>query len=227
MRSLVLIALFISCVGNAEVIRRSVAVPFVMGGSHVTITGIQIEEDVQIKCLVRFPDGRDSIELEPSIPRDRRSAICRVPPEINTGSIDIDLEITANNWSTKKVIHYGSFFINPSPVVEVEVKENWTRNELVFTWDPEYFKQFFKPDASIMIQATLYVSENKEPVFTASGVVILAGANRGIAKVSITNANKDKISKLLHPYYYVLRPVGTQSNVFLSSAIFMSTNAHI
>lgn len=105
---------------------------------------------------------------------------------------------------------------------EVAVQESWPSNELVFTWDPEYFKQFFKPGANIMIQATAYISETKEELFTASGIGILHGAKGGTAKISISNANKEEITKYSH--YYVLKPVGT-SNIYLSSSVIKSTYA--
>lgn len=204
MRSLILIALFISCGGTQDVTRRSVAVPFVMGGSHITITGIQIEENARVKCIVRFPDGRDSIELEPSVPRDRRSAICRLPPEINAGSVVVDLEITTPSTST--VILSEAVFVNPSPLAEVQVKENWYTKELSFTWDPEYFKQFYTIGNLIILQASLYVSESNKPdfTFTYSGIFHVIGPNLGTVKVSVQESQMERISNIHYP---VLGPV--------------------
>ncbi|KAJ6644288.1 hypothetical protein Bhyg_09255, partial [Pseudolycoriella hygida] len=204
----ILFALLIFCGANAVVYssRISNTVPYVIGGSHIKIPVIQIEEKAEIKCLVRFPDDRDYIKLDPAVPRDRRSVICRLPSHVDSGSVDIDVEVTAENKSTKNVIHSGTYFINPGPTAEID---------------------FFDPRASIMMQVSLYVSESKEPVFTESEVVILAGANKGTAKISITNANKNIISNLFRPYYYVLRPVGTQSSVFLSSGLFRPSNSEL
>lgn len=212
---LLLLVLTISCGGNAEK-----TVPYVMGGSHITIKDIQIEEKALIKCVVRFRDGRNSIELEPSVPRDRRSAICRLPSEIDSGSVDLDLAITTLGMSNNEVIHYESFVINPTPIAEVDVKEMWNSNELSFTWDPDYFRQFYKPGANIMVQATVHISETNKKVYTVSGITLIAGANEGMARISITDAHKAKISNISHPYYYVLRPVGTHTNVFMSSGLF-------
>lgn len=48
MNSLIFFALFLICGGNAEDMRKSQAVPFLMGGSKVTFTinGVKAEEDV-------------------------------------------------------------------------------------------------------------------------------------------------------------------------------------
>ncbi|KAG4065989.1 hypothetical protein HA402_001236 [Bradysia odoriphaga] len=129
-------------------------------------------------------------------------------------SILCTLEQNAHGMSTEEVIHSG---VEPSPDAELRVKENWRSNELVFTWDPEYFKRFFEPGANIVIQATAYLSETDEAIFTATGIGILSGSDGGTATITILHANKEKILKFSH--YYVLKPVGTQSHVHLSSGV--------
>jgi len=147
MQSIILIALFISCGGNAEVIRRSQVVSYVMGGSQVIfrIDGIKTEEDVPLKCVIRFSDGRDSIVVPPLLPLDGQSVICRLPPEIDSGSVVVDLEATSTRigevgianitQSTKTVLLSEAVFIDPNPSAEVVVEENWDTNELSLTWD--------------------------------------------------------------------------------------------
>lgn len=224
MRSAILFVLCISFVGNAEVVTRSQVFPFILGGSPISFTLNEINniDDVsKLSCVLRFPDGQDSIEIEPSVTRDRQNAICRLPAAIKSGSVDVDLEITT--MSTNTEILSEAVLINPSPLAEVDVEENWTTNELLFKWDPEYFKKFFNPGATIMIQATLYVSDGFDAVFSSSGIVQLIGMNVGTAKVSVTNANIDRISNIRYPYFYVLSPVALQSDVYLSSVLFAPT----
>lgn len=105
----------------------------------------------------------------------------------------------------------------------VEVKENWHSNVLLFTWNPDYFKQFFKPGAHIAIQVTVNISETSEEqaVFIPYVIGIIRAVNAGYAKLSISNENKDKISDFSH--YYVLKPVATQSDVYLSSRVIKSS----
>lgn len=105
----------------------------------------------------------------------------------------------------------------------VEVKEIWPSNVLLFTWDPDYFKQFFKPGANIAIQVTVNISEisEEQAIFIPNVIGIIREANAGSAKMSISNENKDKISDFSH--YYVLKPVATQSDVYLSSSVIKSS----
>ncbi|KAJ6644287.1 Protein mesh [Pseudolycoriella hygida] len=227
MRSFILIALFISYGGNAEVIRRFQAVPFVMGGTPITfdINTISVDDIASIKCVVRFSDGRDPIELQPTVTRGRVSAICRLPPEIQSGIFDIDLEImtTSPKAEVQAEVLSEAVIINPSPLAEVKVEENWDARELLFTWDPEYFEQFFNPGATIMIQASLYVSDGFEPVFTPF-VIGLLGFNVGTVRFSVSEAIMNRIATIHSPYFYVLNPVGSQSHMYLSSLLFAPTH---
>lgn len=111
-----------------------------------------------------------------------------------------------------------------SSQTEVEVKEIWRNNELIFSWDSDYFRQFFKPGAPIVIQVNAYISEtnDEDAVFIPSVIGIIRGANDGTAKISISNENKDRITKFSH--YYVLKPVATQSAVYLSSGVVGPTH---
>ncbi len=219
MRFLILIAVFISCGGNAKAIRRSQSVPYTMGGSQITFSLIGIETAADtISCVVHFPDERHSIVLRPSVPRDGLSVICRLPPEIYSGRVDVHLETTTT--PNQAVILSEAVFINPIPLAEVNVEENWDTHEISFTWNPEYFKQFFYPDVVILIQATLYVADSLNPVFRESSFFQVIGTNLGSANVSVSDANMNLISNIHYPYFYVLRSVGTHSDVYLSSVLF-------
>lgn len=228
MRSLILIALFLYCGGNAEVIRKSQVVPFVMGGSKVafSLNGINTK-DIQLKCVIRFSDGRDSIVLEPSHSLDEQSVICRLPPEINSGSVVVEIEATSNGSKgvgiqSTNVLLSDDVFINSDASAEVVVEENWDANQLTFTWDVEYFQQFFNPGATIMVQMTMYAADSLEPVFTETVSAQMIGMNAGTSTITVSIANINRISNIRHPYFYVLRPVGAP-NVYMSSILFAPT----
>ncbi|KAG4072718.1 hypothetical protein HA402_001830 [Bradysia odoriphaga] len=229
MYSLILIALFLSSEGNAEDIRKSQAVPFVMGGTKVnfTITGIKTEEDVLLKCVVQFFDGRGSIEVEPILPSVGDSVICQLPPDINSGSVIVDVEARrtgrrAVSQSTKTVLVSEVVFINAIPLAKLVVVENWNTNELTFTWDSEYIQQYFNPGATIILQVTLYAANSMEPIFAATAFAPIIGLNTGATTIAITAANVDRISNIDYPYFYVLRPVGAP-NVYMSSVLYAPT----
>lgn len=123
-----------------------------------------------------------------------------------------------SGMSTKEQIQSTTFLFRPSSQGEVDVKESWPTNELVFTWDAEHFHQYYKPGANIMIQATVYIPETNERVYSC----LLRETNSGTATISISNVEKGKIAQLSH--YYVLKPVGTQPNIYLASRVIKSAN---
>ncbi|XP_037042031.1 protein mesh-like [Bradysia coprophila] len=222
MYSLLLVLVALAGV-NAEVIRTAQIIGFEMGGSQITFSldGFGIDEIDHLKCVVRFHDGRDSIEIEPSVPRDGLSAICRLTPEINAGSVDIDLEVATT--ALKTAIVSQTLFVDPIPLAEVRVVENWDTNQLSLTWNAEYFAQFFSPGATIMMQLTVYVAESFEPVFETSQIVQLVGQNLGSTTVTLSSLNVARFINILFPYFYVLRAVGTQSDIYASSRVFAPT----
>lgn len=218
---LLLLVLLISYGESANAIRTSKAVQFVMGGSQITfsLAGISSQTIENMKCVVRFPDGSDPIEFQPAVPRDRQSAICRLPPEIDSGSVDIDLAVTITTISTE--ILTENLLINPSALGEVQVEENWNTNELSFIWSPEYFAQFFEPNANVLIQLTVYVADgHTDPTFTATQIMQHVGFNSGSGRVTVSAPNLQRFSDIQYPYFYVLKAVGTDTSVYLSSVLF-------
>ncbi|KAG4066067.1 hypothetical protein HA402_001314 [Bradysia odoriphaga] len=223
--------------GNAEVIRTAHIIGYEMGGSQITFSldGFGIDEIYHLQCVVRFQDGRDSIEIGPSVPRDGLSAICRLTPDIDAGSVDIDLVVTTTNTSSTSV-PFTKFaksantatlskrlFIDPIPLSQIRVVENWDTNQLSLTWNAEYFAQFFSPAATILMQLTVYVAKSFEPVFETSQIVQLVGQNLGTTIVTLSSLNVARFLNVLFPYFYVLQAVGTQSDIYASSRVFAPT----
>ncbi len=219
----IVIALLLSCGGNAdEVVRKYQAVPFAMGGSQITFGINGISKDVLLECVVRLSDGRDSIVVAPTFHLDGQSVICRLPSEINSGSVVVDLEATNIIRSTRTVLLSEVVFINASPSTGVEVVESWATNQLTLTWDSTHFEQFFNPGASIMMQVTLHAAESMEPVFTTTVFAQIIGMNTGSITITVSTGNINRISNIRFPYFYALTPVGAP-NVFMSSIIFAPT----
>ncbi|KAJ6639821.1 Sushi domain-containing protein 2 [Pseudolycoriella hygida] len=222
---LIFIVLLTSFGGNALATRKSQAVPFAMGGSQVSfnLAGTQLDETSTLKCLVKFRDGRIPIEINPTVTRDKLKAVCRLPPEIKSGSVDVELKLETPLIRTE--ILSEALIINPSTEAQVKIAENWDANKVSFTWDSEYFKQFFRSRAIIMLQALIYVSDGFEPYFTSSGFDQFIGPNSGAANVVIESRNMKKISNIRYPYFFVLKPFGTPTNIYLSSGLIAPTVA--
>lgn len=108
---------------------------------------------------------------------------------------------------------------------EVKVEENWNTNKLTFIWDDKYFAEHFDPTQNYVIQFIVYVSKDFEPVFTASETVQVVGLNSGTATVSVSAPNLERLSSIRYPYFYVLKPVGTKTSIYLSSVLFAPTLA--
>ncbi|XP_037042027.1 protein mesh-like [Bradysia coprophila] len=234
MYALLLLVVIASFEGSAEVIRTAQIIGYEIGGSQISFSldGFAIGEMDHLKCVLRFHDRRDSIEMEPYIPRDRLNAICRLSPEINAGRIDIDLVVTTSSTSvpftklaksTNTAILSKTLFVDPIPKAEIRVVENWDANQVTLTWSAEYFAQFFKPGAVILMQLNVYVANSFDPDFETSQIVQLVGQNSGSATVTLSAANAARFSNVYYPYFYVLRPIGTQSDIFLASLLFAPT----
>lgn len=220
MHLLILIALLLFYGCDAEVIKKSQVVPFVMGGSQLTfrINGIRTEEAVTLKCVIRFSDERDSIVVKPTLPLDLQSVICRLPPEVDSGSVVVDVVAT----STGTVLVSEVVFIDSSPAAEVVVEENWDTNELSFSWDSEYFQQFFYPGQPIFLEVAMLAAESMEPVFRAEVFRQFIGLNSGISTFVLSNDIIDRISNIRYPYYYVLSP-SSAPYFNMSSILFAPT----
>lgn len=106
---------------------------------------------------------------------------------------------------------------------EVRVEENWNTNQLTFEWDGEYFAKHFDATQNYVMQFIVYVSDGFEPVFTASPIVQLVGPNSGSATVSLSASNIARLSNIPFPYFYVLKPVGTKTSMYLSSVLLAPT----
>ncbi|KAJ6643458.1 Sushi domain-containing protein 2 [Pseudolycoriella hygida] len=224
MRSLIIIALFISIGGNAEAAIRSSAVPFAIGGTQITFQLTGSEDISLLTCVVRFPDGQDSIESRAAVTGDRLRALCRLPPYFDTGSIDIDLEIRNSSMMVAQTLSQ-IVIVNPNTAGEVAVEERWNTNELIFTWNADYFRQFFPVGANIMIQLTIFVSNGFERVFRSSGIVTIVGQNTGNSQFTVPAAIINRIANIQSPYYYALSPLGSPpgANIFLTSLLFAPT----
>ena len=130
------------------------------------------------------------------------------------------------------LICHGSYVISSelpinsragSTRTEVRVEENWNTNQLTFEWDGEYFAKHFDATQNYVMQFIVYVSDGFEPVFTPSSIVQLVGANSGSATVTVSASNIARLSNVRFPYFYVLKPVGTKTSMYLSSVLLAPT----
>lgn len=195
-------------------------IPYAVGGARVIFTDVALSGgETGLHCVATFIDGREPVDVVSYLTHDDPpQVVCRLPARVASGAVDVDL--LANDKAT---LTSGNFLVDPAPsLTELQITEHWDTSEVEFTWDKAYFEKMYGA-GSLLMEATIFKSETGGSTFVPTGMRIVLGVNSGTIRMKMSSSNLVQIGDFMHPYYYVLKRVGTETDIYLASQLITPT----